>query len=175
MSHPQSPRTPYWNPYFGGIALGVILFASFIISGHGLGASGGLTRIAAAGLQSIVPEHVNQSYDWAAVAGGARQPLDHWLVFAIIGTALGGLASGLFAKRVRLETFKGPSITPQARWFFAFVGGAGVGWAARMARGCTSGQALSGGATLSVGSWVFMLCIFAGGYAVSSLVRRLWN
>jgi hypothetical protein len=44
-----------------------------------------------------------------------------------------------------------------------------------MSRGCTSGQALSGGALMSVGSWIFMLCVFAGGYAVAYFVRRQWT
>ncbi|MCA9553778.1 MAG: YeeE/YedE family protein [Myxococcales bacterium] len=173
MSAPA--RRPYWNPYLGGIALGVVLFLSFIITGHGLGASGGISRVMAALVQSVAPNHVDLTYDWAVMAGGGRHPLDHWLVFAIVGTAAGGFASGALAGRLKLETFRGPSISPSTRWFFAFLGGAIVGWAARMARGCTSGQALSGGAVLSVGSWVFMFSVFAGGYALSVLVRRLWN
>jgi len=58
---------------------------------------------------------------------------------------------------------------------FAFLGGSIMGYGARMARGCTSGQALSGGAVLSVGSWAFMFSVFAGGYALAYFVRRLWN
>ena len=170
-----APRTPYWNPYLGGVALGVVLFLSFVLTGHGLGASGGISRIMAALVAAVAPAHVDQLYDWAAVAGGGRDPLDHWLVFAVLGTAAGGFASGALARRLRLETFHGPSIGPRTRWLFAFAGGALVGWAARMARGCTSGQALSGGAVLAVGSWVFMLCVFGGGYALAYLVRRLWN
>ena len=50
-----------------------------------------------------------------------------------------------------------------------------MGYGARMARGCTSGQALSGGAVLSVGSWAFMFAVFGGGYALAYFVRRLWN
>jgi hypothetical protein len=57
----------------------------------------------------------------------------------------------------------------------AFVGGAIMGYGARFARGCTSGQALSGGAVLSAGSWAFMFAVFGGGYAVAYFVRRLWN
>ena len=55
--------------------------------------------------------------------------------------------------------------------------GAGVltlGFGAAMARGCTSGQALSGGAVLSVGSWAFMMMVFAGGYLLAYPLRRLW-
>ena len=58
---------------------------------------------------------------------------------------------------------------------FAFLGGAFMGYGARMARGCTSGQALSGGAVLSAGSWAFMMAVFAGAYALAYFVRRLWN
>ena len=50
-----------------------------------------------------------------------------------------------------------------------------MGLGAVLARGCTSGQALSGGALLSVGSWAFMMAAFAGGYAAAPLFRRLWR
>ena len=63
----------------------------------------------------------------------------------------------------------------RARWAYAFVGGALMGYGARLARGCTSGQALSGGAVMSVGSWAFMFAVFAGGYGLAWFVRRLWQ
>jgi uncharacterized membrane protein YedE/YeeE len=66
-------------------------------------------------------------------------------------------------------------VSARARWLFAFAGGAAMGYGARLARGCTSGQALSGGATLSAGSWAFMMAVFAGAYALAYFVRRLWN
>ena len=50
-----------------------------------------------------------------------------------------------------------------------------AGYGARLARGCTSGQALTGGALLSVGSWVFMMAVFAGGYLMAPFVRRQWR
>ena len=58
---------------------------------------------------------------------------------------------------------------------FAFLGGAFMGYGARLARGCTSGQALSGGAVLSVGSWAFMFAVFGGAYALAYFVKKLWN
>jgi hypothetical protein len=45
---------------------------------------------------------------------------------------------------------------------------------AQFARGCTSGQALSGGALLNLGSWAFMMCVFAGAYLLAYFVRRAW-
>jgi hypothetical protein len=49
-----------------------------------------------------------------------------------------------------------------------------AGFAARLARGCTSGQGLVGGAELSVGAWVFLMCIFAGGWMAAWFVRKQW-
>lgn len=173
MSGRGSPG--YWNPYLGGVALGVVLFLSFVLSGHGLGASGGVARVLVAVGDVLAPEHIDTTFAWAGMAGGDKSPLDHWLVFGILGTMAGGFTSGALAGRLKIQTFHGPNISPKARWAFALLGGALVGWAARMSRGCTSGQALSGGATLAVGSWVFMLCVFAGGYALAWFVKRLWN
>jgi len=109
------------------------------------------------------------------MAGGAKNALDSWVVFVLIGTLLGGFVSGWRNGRFKLETVHGPQITPRMRWMMAFIGGALMGYGARFARGCTSGQALSGGAVLSVGSWAFMLAVFAGAYALAYFLRNFWN
>jgi len=69
---------------------------------------------------------------------------------------------------------KGPNISTKGRLTYAFIGGTLMGIGAKMARGCTSGQGLTGGAMLSVGGWAFMLAVFAGGYAMAYFVRRQW-
>lgn len=165
----------YINPYFGGILLGIVLFLSFLLSGSGLGASGGLNRLIVAIQDAIVPAHVDNTPYLAAMAGGDTNPLDSWVVFVTLGTVIGGFGSGWFNGRLKIETNRGPQISIKRRWMMAFVGGSLMGYGARMARGCTSGQALSGGAVLSVGSWAFMLAVFAGGYALAYFVRKQWN
>jgi uncharacterized protein len=165
----------YVNPYWGGIILGLVLFASFFFTGNGLGASGGLNRMIVFLEDLIVPNHVNNTPYLLAMAGGLKNPLDSWVVFVTVGAVLGGFVSGFFNGRIKVETNKGPNISKKQRWFFAFLGGSFMGYGARLARGCTSGQALSGGAVLSVGSWAFMFAVFAGGYAVAYFVRKLWN
>jgi uncharacterized membrane protein YedE/YeeE len=109
------------------------------------------------------------------MAGGNTNPLDSWIVFLTVGTILGGLLSGLLGRRMKIETNKGPRISNLTRWVLAFAGGALMGYGARLARGCTSGQALSGGAVLSVGSWAFMFAVFAGAYALAYFFRKTWN
>ena len=41
-------------------------------------------------------------------------------------------------------------------------------------RGIQRPQALVGGAELSLGAWVFMMCIFAGGWMAAWFVRKQW-
>ena len=166
---------PYINPYLGGLLLGLVLFASFFISGNGLGASGGVNRILVFFEDVVAPGHVDRTPYLLKMAGGEKNPLDSWIVFVTLGVLLGGFTSGWLNGRVKIETGKGPNISKRTRWAVAFIGGAFMGYGARFARGCTSGQALSGGATLSVGSWALMFAIFGGAYALAYFVRRLWN
>lgn len=164
----------YLDPYLGGALLGVVLFLAFYLTGNGLGASGAINRIEVALVDLFFPAHVDRVSYLASMAGGSRNPLWESGLFMLLGTFVGGLISGLIHRRVRLEVRKGPRISPRQRLIFALLGGIIMGYGARFARGCTSGQALSGGAVLAVGSWAFMLCVFAGGYLLAYFVRRLW-
>jgi uncharacterized membrane protein YedE/YeeE len=180
---PEKPRKglfgirekPYVHPYVGGILLGLVLFLAFFITRNGLGASGGLNRLVASVEDLIVPGHIDQTPYLLKLAGGLKNPLDDWSVPVVLGAFVGGAAAGLLNGRSKFEINKGPRISNRTRLITAFVGGVFFAYGARMARGCTSGQALSGGATLSAGSWALMMMIFAGAYALAYFVRRLWN
>jgi hypothetical protein len=164
----------FWNPYLAGVALGLVLLTAFLVTGHGLGASGGVYRVGVALLDSLVPAHVGHSaYLSGATSGGGA--LDNFYVFMVLGVFLGGLVSSFAAGRWGPRVLRGPRISVGARLGLALTGGIIMGFAARMSRGCTSGQALSGGALLSAGSWIFMLCVFGGGYALAYFVRRQWT
>lgn len=169
------PSQPYVNPYLGGVLLGLVLFSSFFITGSGLGASGGLSRYVAFVEDLVAPGHVDRVPYLIDMAGGQKNPLDSWIVFVTTGVIIGGFVSGVIHGRAKVETNKGPSITKSQRWLAAFVGGILFTYGARMARGCTSGQALSGGSTLSAGSWAVMFSIFGGAYALAYFARKLWN
>jgi hypothetical protein len=174
MSTRREPR-PYVNPYVAGTLLGVVLFASIYVTGGGLGASASMSRVQTGLLDLVAPGHVDRVAYFAEIAGGNRSPWAHYSVYMLVGTILGGFVSGLINGRVKLETRRGPRVSVRARWALAFLGGALMGYGARLARGCTSGQALSGGAVLSVGSWAFAMAVFGGGYAVAWFLRRLWT
>jgi uncharacterized protein len=170
----SGPR-PYLNPYFAGMLLGIVLFAAFFLTGNGLGASGGINRLLVSVEDQIAPGHVDRVPYLIAMAGGDTNPLDHWIVMLTLGTFAGGFLSALVNGRLKLETNKGPNISTGGRWAMALIGGVIMGYGARFARGCTSGQALSGGAVLSVGSWAFMMAVFGGGYALAYFFRKAWN
>ncbi len=165
----------YWNSYLGGALLGAVLFTSYFLTGQGLGASGGLSRYVSYIVDLIAPDHVNRVPYLISTAGGPLNALDNWIVLVTTGVLIGGFVSGLINGRVKFETNRGPNISDRTRWFFAFTGGLLFTYGARLARGCTSGQALSGGATLSAGSCVTMFAIFGGAYALAYFVRKLWN
>jgi uncharacterized protein len=173
MAAHKGPR-PYLDPYLAGALLGCVLFAAFFVTGGGLGASAAVSHIQTGLLDWIAPDHVDRVAYFADIAGGRRSAWNYYGVFMLVGTVLGGFVSGLVHRRTRLETRKGPRISKRSRWAFAFAGGAIMMYGARLARGCTSGQALSGGAVLSVGSWAFMFAVFASGYAMAWFARRLW-
>ena len=178
MSAPETPArgpAPFWNPYLSGVLLGVVVFLSFFVTGHGLGASGALARFVTLGMRTVAPNQVNTHGFFANFGGGSLDPLSNWLVPVVLGAGLGGALSGFLARRMSFEITRGPSMTPWLRLVMALVGGLLVGWGTQLSRGCTSGQALSGGAVLSAGSWAFMFAVFGGGYLVAYPLRRLWR
>lgn len=164
----------YWNPYVAGFGLGLTLLVSFVALGVGLGASGSTARLAASAAHVVAPETVEANgYLGPWFENGS--PLASYLVFMSIGTLIGGFASAAFARRVAVGVERGPRISSRGRLAFALAGGALVGFASRMAGGCTSGQALTGGALLLAGSWAFLAAVFVGGFLVAPLVRKEWQ
>ena len=166
---------PYWNPYYAGIGIGMVLLSAFVIAGRGLGASGAFTALVAVGVEKVAPHHAATNAFYRSYLGdGTTSPLKDWLVFEIVGVLIGGYVSGVLAGRVASVVEKGPGISSGARLGYAFFGGIAMGFGSKLARGCTSGQGLTGGALMSVGSWAFMIAVFVGGYATAYFVRREW-
>jgi uncharacterized protein len=166
------PR-PYANPYVAGVSLGLVLLTAFLVAGRGLGASGAFATLAAHTAAQLAPAAADNAYFQRYLQEGPAW-LD-WLVIEMIGVVAGAAISARRAGRQRITTERGEGVTVPVRLACAGAGGMAMGLGAVLARGCTSGQALTGGALLSVGSWTFMLSAFAAGYAVAPLVRGLWR
>ena len=171
----ERSQQPYWSPYAAGLGLGLTLLLAYWVLGTGLGASAGLARVGAWAEHLVCPAHVKSSgYFGSWFSAGAAHALAYYLVFMVLGVLVGGFLSAKASKRVRPAVERGPRMSAAGRLALALIGGVLVGFASRLARGCTSGQALSGAAMLFTGSIVFMVCLFAGAYAAAVLVRRQW-
>jgi len=174
MNERAQPK-PFWNPYLAGIALGLVLLASFVLTGRGLGASGAFKLVEAQVIHSINPTYAEENGNIGSFFRPGKSVLNEWIVFLALGTFAGGLLGAFTARRIQRETIHGPRIAVENRWVLAVAGGAISGFAAQLARGCTSGQAVTGGAQLALGSWVFMFSVFGGAYALAYFVRKEWT
>jgi hypothetical protein len=164
----------YMNPYFAGILLGLVLLAAMFFSGRGLGASGGIKYAVVAAVDAVAPEHAQQSAYYSSYFENGEKPLKNWLFFEVLGMVLGGLISGALSGRLKFTLEKSPKISNKTRLLFAFLGGAFFVYGAQLARGCTSGAALSGMAVLSVAGFVTMISIFGSAFLFAWFFRKLW-
>lgn len=168
----RTPR-PFWHPLIAGTLLGLVLLATFLVTGHGLGASGLFTRLAAAiGEWTLPTETAANAYLGPYLTGGGA--LAGWITWEVVGVVLGGLIGSFSSGRFRAKIERGPNASAGRRLVLAFLGGAIVGFGARLARGCTSGLGLSGGAVLAVAGFVFLIAFFAAGFLTMRLMRREW-
>jgi uncharacterized membrane protein YedE/YeeE len=169
----RSVSQPYWNPYVVGVLLGLVLLATYAITGRGLGASGAFGSVAAWLTGLLSPEHAATNPVHAKYFNDGA-PLASWTLFLLLGAFVGALVSGTLAHRVRFTIERGPRVTDKQRLALAFAGGFVAAYGAKLAKGCTSGQALTGGAILNAGSLVFMVAVFASAYLLAWFVRKEW-
>lgn len=173
MNTTRSPRA-YSDPYLSGIGLGLVLLAAFVLVGRGLGASGAFASTAAGIAAATAPQQAESSPLFAHYLG-AQGPWLEWLSFQLIGVMAGAWLSARLSGRLRIAIEKPEQVGARSRLLSAFGGGLLMAVGAVLARGCTSGQALTGGALLSVGGWLFLAVAFAAAYALAPMLRRLWK
>ena len=161
---------PFWTPWLAGIALGLVLLATFVVTGHGLGATGFTTRLTAWLGSEVAPVAVQKnSYLGPMVEDG--NPLKSWITWEVLGVALGALFAAWRGGRFRLQLDGSRSVGSARRLTYALLGGLASGFGARVSAGCTSGMGLSGAATLSLAGFSFLIAFFATGLVVSRLIR----
>jgi uncharacterized membrane protein YedE/YeeE len=183
-----------------GFALGLVLLASFVLAGRGLGASGAFAAVAGETLGALGVEVTDPGLADRMPSGVAL--VDDWIVLEILGVMIGGALSAWLAGRLRFggrrENDAGlplsrerrqsvvvvpdkrakasadpePGVVPSRQMAKSLVGGALMGLGARLAYGCTSGLALSGGALMATGAWVFIPIAFGTAMTVTLLAAR---
>jgi hypothetical protein len=166
-------RTGFWSPYLAGAGLGLTLLAAFVFAGQGLGASRAFTVVPGAAMKALLPAYT------ATLSYLSRylelSPLRDWTVVEVSGLLLGALIGVFLSSGFKFRFDRGPSMTVGMRTLTAFGGGAVLGFASRLARGCTSGVALTGGAQLALSGWIFVIAMFVSGFVFAALFRRLWS
>jgi hypothetical protein len=145
----------------------VVLLASFVFAGRGLGASGAFALAAGRTLESTVPAATSSDAALADRLPTSGSLLDEWIVLELLGVFAGAALSAWLAGRWRRRV----PAPPTGRLLRAGLGGVLMGLGARLAYGCTSGLALSGGALLATGAWAFIPLAFGTAVLVTFLAR----
>jgi len=172
MQRMQCTPQGFWPPLLAGIALGLTLLLSFVLTGHGLGATGFFTRFTAWFGASVAPAAM-QSNAYLSPLLENGKPLSDWITWQVLGVMLGALFASLSAGRFKFQIEGAAKAgSSRTRLLLALAGGIFAGFGARMAGGCTSGMGLSGGATLAVAGFLFLGGFFAAGLAASYFLRR---
>lgn len=146
-----------WNPYAVGAGIGALSWFTFLSAQKGLGVSTPFEGAAAALARNIAPRatHVNEylavvdeapRLDWESMLD-AGIVIGSFLSAAASGDKPGQEVPGRWASRF--------GKAPSTRYAGAFLGGAAAMFGARMARGCTSGHAISGNLQLASSSLLF--------------------
>jgi uncharacterized membrane protein YedE/YeeE len=164
----------YMNPYIAGVLLGLVLLASFYLTGRGLGASGAMRSVVVSSVGTVAPEYAENSGYFSKYFGEGKSPMKSWLVLEVFGVLVGGLISGAVSGRLRFKLEKSPKITSRKRIWMAILGGGLFGFGSQLGRGCTSGAALTGMANMSLAGYVTMMAIFGTAFALAYFFRKNW-
>ena len=165
---------PAWSPYLVGALIGVLSMATFYFSNKPLGASTAYARLAGMVGRLFARRHTESLKYYQDF-----KPKVEWEVMLVVGVVggallaawLGGEMTGEWLPAMWTARFGADSLG--LRLVFAFAGGGLMAFGARMAGGCTSGHGISGALQLSVGSWIAVVCFFAGGIATALLMFRV--
>ena len=170
----ETAARPYWSPYVVGAGLGATVLASYLLLGFGPGASGAFAHVAAHLEHAVAPARAQDNAYLASYLESGRL-WAQWIVVEIVGVLIGGFIGAWWSGRLRWRVDRPSGVGVARRLAFALVGGIVAGFASRVAQGCTSGLALSGGAVLAPGAWAFLGAFMAAGFAVAWIVRSAWR
>jgi len=166
----QRPTPRRLSPYAAGAGLGVVVALSMAVFGHRLSGAGAYQHLSGFVGQRLVPD----SMYWRHVVPTGLT----WDVLVAIGSLVGALTAARLSGELSLRTMPdrqwssafGPSVV--RRWLLAFLGSILTEIGGGIAGGCTASLAVSGGAVLAPGAFVFMAGMFAGGIPTAFIAYR---
>lgn len=124
---------PWWQV---AILLGLLNMAAFYTADYYLSVSTTFSRLAGMAVNVVTPEHVAQNAYYKMV-----KPIVDWQFMLVIGIPIGAFLAARFGEGVRFTT-RLPEVWvnrfgtgPGRRWALGLLGGAMVGFGARLADG----------------------------------------
>ncbi len=167
-------KNNFWSPYIAGTGLGLTLLATFYIAGWGLGASSTFSLLTSVGMNQVLPDFT-RGLAYFSQNLNTEAPLKNWMLFEVVGVFIGALSGALLGRNFKFRFDRGSATGVGMRLFTAVTGGIMIGFAGRLARGCTSGVGLSGGAQLAIAGWIFVIAMFVFGFIAAAFLKRLWS
>lgn len=150
------------SPYLIGAGIGLLDAASFALSKRGLGVTTAFENVAALIERRVAPD-ITQINRY--LQKREDLPKIDWEACLVLGLAVGSYLTARASGESREQGLASPwtrrfGSAPQTRWVGSFLGGALMMIGARMAKGCTSGHAITGTMQGAASSWVFTPLMF---------------
>jgi uncharacterized membrane protein YedE/YeeE len=163
------PEVVVWSGPVGGALIGVYLVAQYWLTGTPLGCSTAYGNLCA----MVAKRGYFRTGEYAT--------WNNWRLWFALGLPLGGAVAALTSGVMPALTFSMGTLydavlpgSPAWRAAYLVVGGALIGFGARMAGGCQSGHSINGMSLLNPPSLVASVGFFIGGIvAVQALFRWL--
>jgi len=164
-----------WSPYRVGIGIGILAIASLFLVHKTIGTSTTFVKLAGLVLSVINPSAFEQNLYYQDYL--KNKAWIDWQVMLVFGIFIGAYLSRNLSKPKAKYTLpllweKNFGASKRKRYIAAFIGGVIVLFGARLAGGCTSGHAISGGFQLAVSGWLFMFGVFALAIPTALLLYR---
>jgi uncharacterized membrane protein YedE/YeeE len=145
--------------------------------GQALGTSTSFVHAAGAIEKVIAPDHVAANEYFVKTLGSADKPkpVVSWQVALVLMLGVGAFVSARLSGSANVEHVPRLWASRFGQWRMVRYGGAFIGGillliGARLADGCTSGHAISGGLQLALSSWTFLIAMFASGVVTAMLM-----
>ncbi len=153
-----------WSPYAAGALIGVLSACCLLFFKKTIGTSTSFVKPVAF-LWSILNKTSFEQNAFFREVLNNKAWFD-WQLMLVIGIFLGAYLSRRLSKTP-------PAIAPPSRFNLRpFIGGVILMLGARLAGGCTSGHAITGGTQMAVSGWLFMMGVFALGIPTARLLYR---
>ncbi|MBS0603482.1 MAG: YeeE/YedE family protein [Verrucomicrobia bacterium] len=159
-----------WSPYAAGVYIGLLAVSAVAVFHKTIGTSTTFVKLAALFWAFVDPDHLlNTIYYHEYLKNKAWFD---WQFLLVIGIFLGANLSRRLSRNQSPIQHQEASPLSSKRSLQAFIGGIIVIFGARLAGGCTSGHAISGGFQLALSGWLFMLGVFAVGIPTALVLYR---